>query len=63
MTIAYYESLSKSRPEYGARGAEIGLPGGANLEGVDLKSLDLRGVRVDITQAAAVARAHGAIVG
>jgi uncharacterized protein YjbI with pentapeptide repeats len=35
---------------------------GATLDGVDLTSFDLRGVRIDLAQAIAVASAHGAIV-
>lgn len=33
---------------------------GAILDGIDFKSLDIKGVRLDMTQAVAFARAYGA---
>ncbi|MFS8479388.1 MAG: pentapeptide repeat-containing protein [Micromonosporaceae bacterium] len=41
------------------RGADLR---GANLEGVPLRGLDLTEVRIDLTQAALFAAAHGARV-
>jgi fluoroquinolone resistance protein len=38
----------------------ICLETGAIVDGIDLKSLDLKGVTLDITQAVALARTHGA---
>ena len=35
---------------------------GANLAGVDLKTVDLNEVRIDFAQAAAFARSYGAVI-